>query len=287
MDQAIIQRIQSELDALASEEDVCILYACESGSRAWGFESADSDYDVRFIYLHQPTWYLRVMPGREVIERPIDGSLDVSGWDLRKALQLLRKSNPPLMEWLTSPIIYREVPAAVVVLRRIAPAFYSPAACHYHYLHMAEGNYREYLRGQDVWLKKYFYVLRPVLACRWIEQGLGIVPMAFDALVERVVDDASLVATIRDLVARKKAGEELDRGPRIPAISDFLDAEIVRLTAKATPSATPSATDLLDGAFVECLTQVYGDRIVGPDAGIPGHVWPGSPPWGVGGRPIP
>lgn len=269
MAQSIVQRIESELEKLASDEGVCILYACESGSRAWGFESADSDYDVRFIYLHPPAWYLRVMPCREVIERPIDDSLDVSGWDLRKALQLLRKSNPPLMEWLTSPIIYREVPAAVAVLRRVAPAFYSPAACHYHYLHMAEGNYREYLRGQDVWLKKYFYVLRPVLACRWIEQGLGIVPMAFDALVERVVDDASLVAAIRDLVERKKAGEELDCGPRIPAISDFLDAEIVRLTTKATPPATPSSTDLLDEAFVACLTHVYGDHIVGPYASSP------------------
>jgi len=278
MNRSIVQRIESELDKLASEEGVCILYACESGSRAWGFESADSDYDVRFIYLRPPAWYLRVMPSQDVIERPIDGSLDVSGWDLRKALQLLRKSNPPLMEWLTSPIIYREVPAAVVVLRRIAPAFYSPAACHYHYLHMAEGNYREYLRGQDVWLKKYFYVLRPVLACRWIEQGLGIVPMAFDELVERVIDDASLVAAIRGLVERKKAGEELDRGPRIPAISDFLDAEIVRLTAKATLPATRSSTDLLDEAFVTCLTHVYGDRIAGPYAGIRGHVWPGSPP---------
>lgn len=85
MDRSIVQRIESELDRLACEEGVCSLYACETGSRAWGFESADSDYDVRFIYLHEPTWYLRVTPGREVIERPIDGSLDVSGWDLRVA----------------------------------------------------------------------------------------------------------------------------------------------------------------------------------------------------------
>jgi predicted nucleotidyltransferase len=105
---------------------------------------------------------------------------------------------------------------------------------------------------------------RVVLACRWIEQGLGIVPMAFDALVERVVDDFSLVAAIRDLVERKKAGEELDRGPRIPALSDFLDAEIVRLTAKAIPPATPSSMSLLDEAFVACLTQVYGDRLFPP-----------------------
>ena len=109
-------QIGDELNRLAEDEDVCILYACESGSRAWGFESTDSDYDVRFLYLHPPHWYLRVCPGRDVIERPIDDQLDISGWDLRKALQLLRKSNPPLLEWLRSPIIYREVPSAVAIL---------------------------------------------------------------------------------------------------------------------------------------------------------------------------
>lgn len=255
------EQITAELESLALEESVYIMYACESGSRAWGFESVDSDYDVRFIYLHPSAWYLSVFPGDDVIERPINERLDISGWDLRKALQLLRKSNPPLLEWLQSPIVYQENPAAVSRLRGLIPHYYSPAACHYHYLHMAEGNYRQYLQGQEVWIKKYFYVLRPVLACLWIERGYGVVPTEFAKLVERVVDSSSVVQAIDELLRRKRAGEELDRGPRIPAISNFLDTEILRLTANKAPPYKPTTKESLDQAFLSCLLEIYGEGI--------------------------
>lgn len=261
MQTTVNDQIAAELDRLAEDEDVCILYACESGSRAWGFESVDSDYDVRFLYLHPAHWYLRVWPGRDVIEPPVDNQFDISGWDLRKALQMLRKSNPPLLEWLRSPIVYREVPSALAILRSLVPDYYSPAACHYHYLHMAEGNYREYLRGEEVWIKKYFYVLRPVLACLWIERGYGVVPMEFTTLFERVVEDPSVVAAIRELLARKKVGEELDRGPRIPAVSEFLGREIARLSAKKAPPAKPTTLEPLDHALLSCIADVYGTHI--------------------------
>lgn len=150
------ERIQDALSTIEREEGVRVLYACESGSRAWGFESADSDYDVRFLYLHPTPWYLCVRPGRDVIERPVDGGLDLSGWDLRKAVGLLSKSNPPLFEWLQSPIVYREVESATRRLRELIPEYYSPVASYHHYLHMAQGNLRDYLRGDVVWVKKYF-----------------------------------------------------------------------------------------------------------------------------------
>ena len=104
------EEIQRSIDEIEQSENVTVLYACESGSRAWGFHSQDSDYDVRFIYAHPPDWYLSVdlEKKRDVIERPILDDLDVSGWDLRKSLQLFRKSNPPLLEWLDSPIVYRD-----------------------------------------------------------------------------------------------------------------------------------------------------------------------------------
>ena len=204
-------QIEAELERIEREQGVCIVYACESGSRAWGFESSDSDYDVRFLYVHPTEWYLRVVPGREVIEKPIDGLLDISGWDLRKALQLLRKSNPPLLEWLQSPIVYREHSNVVHRIRDLMPQYYQPVACHYHYLHMARGNYREFLQGDTVWLKKYFYVLRPVLACLWIERDYGVVPIQFQMLVERVLEDGQIKTAIQDLIRRKKAGEELER----------------------------------------------------------------------------
>src|ERR1051325_12100355 len=98
--------IQRKIAQIGQEEQVQVLYACESGSRAWGFASTDSDYDVRFVYCHPSNWYLSILDRPDVIERPIENDVDLSGWDVRKALQLFRKSNPPLLEWLDSPILY-------------------------------------------------------------------------------------------------------------------------------------------------------------------------------------
>jgi hypothetical protein len=255
------EQIQAELDRIEREKGVGIVYACESGSRAWGFESHDSDYDVRFLYLRPTQWYLSIAPGREVIERPIDGVLDISGWDLRKALRLLQKSNPPLLEWLQSPTVYRERAGVVQRIRDLMPQYYEPAACHHHYLHMAQGNYRDYLQGEVVWLKKYLYVLRPVLACLWIERGYGVVPIEFQATVDRVLDDGDVKAAVQDLVRRKKAGEELERAPRIPQISNFLAQELDRLSQlQAPPSQRKSTTDL-DQVFRRCLIDIHGPYI--------------------------
>jgi hypothetical protein len=181
------QEILARLSHLEQEEGVRILYACESGSRAWGFPSTDSDYDVRFIYLQPQDWYLSIdlEKKRDVIERPINDQIDLNGWDLRKALWLYRKSNPPLLEWLGSPIIYLEKYSTASQLRTLAPEYYSPKACMYHYLHMARGNYREYLKGERVWIKKYFYILRPLLAINWLEKEMGIVPTEFRKLVNQ------------------------------------------------------------------------------------------------------
>lgn len=264
----ISDRIVQTLAQIESERQVSIIFACESGSRAWGFESEDSDYDVRFIYLHPIAWYLSIDRSRDVIELPIDSSLDVSGWDLRKTLRLMRKSNPPLLEWLQSPIVYREHSASLGRLRSLIPSCYSPLACHYHYYHMAEGNYREYLRGDEVRLKKYFYVLRPLLACLWIERGFGVVPIEFSTLVDRLIDPSPLKQSIEQLVDRKRAGAELDKGPRIAAISDFLDQEIERLAGKAELPATHIPVSSLDRAFQEILTGLHGNTIevvAGPD----------------------
>ena len=198
-------RIISSLREIEGEKGVKILYACESGSRAWGFPSADSDYDVRFVYVQPVKRYLSIRKRRDVIEVSADGKLDISGWDLQKALLLLRKSNPPLLEWLGSPIIYLEEYAVAAQMRQLAAQYYSATASAYHYLHMARGNYREYLKGETVWLKKYFYVLRPILAVKWIEQGMGIVPTAFDTLVDKMVSDTKLKKEITALV-QKNAG---------------------------------------------------------------------------------
>lgn len=257
----IRKRIITGLETIASEEDVTILFACESGSRAWGFPSADSDYDVRFIYLRPTRWYLTTQQKRDVIEKPIDDELDISGWDLPKALQLLRKSNPPLLEWLQSPIIYHEESALRRRLRPLMRQYYSPISCMYHYLHMAENNYRKYLQGDQVWTKKYFYVLRPVLACLWIEMGLGVVPIEFGALVEKTVSNSRLHREIDDLLRRKMAGEELDQGPRNQVVSAFLDKQMKRLRADIQPMPETRDTATLDKVFVDLLMEVNGNGI--------------------------
>ena len=227
------EEILRRLEQIEAEDHVTIFYACESGSRAWGFPSADSDYDVRFIYLRPTDWYLSidVEEKRDVIERPINDELDVSGWDLRKALQLLRKSNPPLLEWLSSRIVYRETHGIANMLRAAVEEFYSPISSFHHYRHMAEGNFREYLKGDVVRAKKYFYVLRPLLAMRWIEEQRGPVPMEFEKLVDACVEDSQVRSAISGLLERKKSGKELDGQPKIPALSVFIEQELNRLKA--------------------------------------------------------
>jgi len=253
--------IREQLDRIEQEEQVTILYACESGSRAWGFPSQDSDYDVRFIYVQKPEWYLSIFDKRDVIERPINDSLDINGWDLRKALNLFRKSNPPLLEWLQSPIQYEEKYSVAEKLRGISPHTFSPKSCMYHYLNMAKGNYRDYLQGEQVKIKKYFYVLRPVLACEWINRYEEMAPMAFDVLVDRLIPkDGELWEAVQQLLSRKKAGEELDYEPRLAPINNYLEERFAMLDkAAASLSATDDKRDdQLDALFREALQEVWG-----------------------------
>jgi predicted nucleotidyltransferase len=248
------------LDAVEAERGVRVLYACESGSRAWGFASTDSDYDVRFLYVGTRDSYLAIdlERRRDVIELPLDGVWDVNGWDLRKALRLFRKSNPPLLEWLGSPIVYRERTSVPARLRALLATFYSPRACRHHYLHMARGNYREHLRGETVRLKKYLYVLRPLLAVRWIDGGLGIVPTEFGKLVEAVAGDGEIRREIDRLLVAKRAGEELSRGPRIDALSRFIEEELARHDAAPPELPVPSSpVEPLNALFREALAEAW------------------------------
>ena len=212
-----------------------MLFACESGSRGWGFASPDSDYDVRFIYVHRLPWYLTVAPGRDVIELPISGELDVNGWDLRKALALLRESNPTLLEWLGSPIVYREDAGAMTRFRTLAQDVFSNAKGWHHYASMAKKNFREHLQAEEVRYKKYLYVLRPLLAARWIRARSGVPPMRFAELAQHTLDatrDAALIAEINALLEVKMRAGEAATSPRWPGIHAFIEAELARNEAE-------------------------------------------------------
>jgi len=252
------EKILDSLIQIEAQENVVAFYACESGSRAWGFPSKDSDFDVRFLYVRPVDWYLSIIEKRDVIERPLTDQLDINGWDLKKALGLLRKSNPPLLEWLDSPIIYQEKFTVAAQMRELAKTYYSPSACVYHYLHMAQGNVREYLKGERVWVKKYFYVLRPILAIKWIEQGYGVAPTSFGVLLERVIPSGELKDKINELIAQKSMGDELDYGDRIPVISDFITTELARLEEDQKQyKNNPAPTLILDELFRNALREIW------------------------------
>lgn len=226
MKQKIKRNIKKRLIEIEKEHNVKILYALESGSRAWGFESKDSDYDVRFIYMHRPEWYLNVFSKRDVIEYPIVDEFDFAGWDLKKALFLLSKSNPVLFEWLQSPIVYMKMESHYKLIKNVSEKYFSFISSTYHYLHMAKGNFCEYLKKDEVRIKKYFYVLRPILACMWIEQYKESPPMEFEILLNLIKKDKLIYDHIIDLLSRKRVGNELGREKRIEPLNNFIEKKL-------------------------------------------------------------
>ena len=235
---AMRHKVQRQLNDVERRYGVRVLYACESGSRGWGFASPDSDYDVRFLYVHPLEWYLRVEPPRDVIELPIDDELDVCGWEWRKALGLLKGANPTLIEWLDSPVVYQQDDATVQALKKVIPHWFSPVRARWHYYSMARKNFRGYLQGERVRLKKYFYVLRPLLAVRWVEAGKGVPPMRFDELLAGSELAAGLRAEIDELLERKQRAGEAENGPRRPLLHAFIQSELLR---GAIPPALPES----------------------------------------------
>lgn len=229
IDDEIREEILRRLRAAEQEHGVTILHAIESGSRAWGFASPDSDYDVRFIYAHPREWYLSfdIERRRDVIEYPITDAIDCGGWDIRKALYLFTRTNGALLEWLNSPIVYLQNGTFAEKLRALAPKRINYIALCYHYSHMARGNAREYLFKDKARLKKYFYVLRPLLAIRYIEAGLGVPPVEFERLVEAVAPD-SIRPGIVSLLELKRNTSELGYGAPIVEINEFITSELDR-----------------------------------------------------------
>ena len=220
------EEIIKELIRLEHQHNIKILYAVESGSRAWGFASTDSDWDVRYIYIHNLDWYLNIDNKKDSQEEILPNDIDLAGWELKKALRLFRKSNPPMLEWLKSPIVYLQQFSTAEQLIKLSKEYFSSKSCIHHYLHMAEGNFKEFLQKDIVRAKKYFYVLRPVLACDWIKQTKTMAPMEFDKLVDSQVTDQNVKIEIQNLLRRKITGEELKEEAKNQILNDFLQQKI-------------------------------------------------------------
>lgn len=252
--QKIMQEIiPAKLKEIEERENIRVIHCVESGSRAWGFASPDSDYDVRFIYVRPVEHYLRLDKTRDVIEWQLDDILDINGWDLQKALRLLHGSNPTLFEWNNSPIVYKTT-SEWAKISSVIDSFFQKKAGLYHYLSTAKKNYREYLKGDIVKLKKYFYVLRPILACRWIFENQTPPPMLFSTLADTCLDK-SMVPAVNELLRRKMETPEFGLGPRIDVINNYLEASIEEIDQliQTIPSDERVSWDELNRLFLRTL----------------------------------
>lgn len=247
------ERIAAELKDIEAAKGVRILYACESGSRAWGFASEDSDYDVRFIYVHEPEWYLRLGQTHDVIEWALDEVLDINGWDLSKTLRLMRASNPTVFEWLNSSIAYRE-DDAFRTARELSDLSFAPRPTIYHYLNMARKNRADHLSAERVRLKKYFYVMRSLLAARWVVEQCTAPPVPFAELVNAELESA-MKPLFEELVQRKTSIPEGDLMPRIPELDAWIEHTYLEVETAIpnVPSFDKPGWGAYDRAFLDIL----------------------------------
>lgn len=238
--------IKQQLSEIESEYNTKILYACESGSRAWGFPSPNSDYDVRFIYAHPLHWHLSLRDKKDTIDLPINDDLDIGGWEIKKALGLLRKSNPPLLEWLQSPIVYQSESEFLNDIQRLCSEYFSPIAVMHHYLSMSKKYFEACQQTDQVKLKKYFYALRTAIAGKWVREKESIPPIELPKMFGAVADEIQV--KIEELITIKSQQNEDYLHTREPLIDEFLSETIKQNEAIANdlPSANGDIEKLDD-----------------------------------------
>lgn len=254
------EKIIERLRAMESAENVVILFAVESGSRAWGFASPDSDYDIRFVYVRPAAWYLGLEKRRDVLEYPIDKVWDVNGWDLQKALRLLHSSNPTLLEWLHSPIVYLTSPWAGE-LQNAGKQYFKKRAGLHHYLNMARNNLEASLCGGQIQVKKYFYALRPVLACWWILEHGTPPPVPFGDLCKSQLP-AALQKEAGRLLEKKQNLEESGLTARVKELDQYIGESIEEISRRTSllPKEEESGWEELNQLFLRASGQEGGER---------------------------
>lgn len=243
-----------ELKAIEKQHGVRILHAVESGSRAWGFASPDSDYDVRFVYVRPASDYIRLDEPRDVIEWKDDKVLDINGWDLRKTLGQFARGNATLFEWSNSPVVYQTTGEWAAVYD-VAKAYFSEKAAVYHYYGTVMKTWSEHLTGETVRYKKYFYALRPLLAAQYIEQFHAVPPVLFDDLLKMEIEP-TLRTAIGNLLEIKKVTTEGEYNPHIPEVRDFIREELPR--QKAICDSLPDDRNTDWTALNDCFAKIIG-----------------------------
>lgn len=253
-------QIINELRNVEKELNINILYAVESGSRAWGFSSTNSDWDVRFIYTHNIDWYLSLDNKKNSYEKILDNDIDLSGWELKKTLRLFRKSNPSLMEWLNSSDIYIEKYSTIQVMRDIYYDFFNPKVIMFHYLHQCLGIYKDYLTNENVILKKYFYALRSIISCLWVKEYSTMPPIKFTELLDSGIVKSDIKEFILPLLEQKQLGLELGEDLQSKELNIFLKNNMDSLYKYLDTynyNLTPD-TSKLELILKDTIKEVYG-----------------------------
>lgn len=244
--------IINRLAEIERSNDIKILFACESGSRGWEFPSPDSDFDVRFIYVRPLNYYLSVSEKDDQLGFPINDELDIYGWDIKKVLKLIRKSNTTPFEWLQSPIVYGEQGDFRNELWTLCQSYFYRKTNINHYLGIAHGALDTVINGDEIKIKKLFYILRPLLSAKWCLEKNTIAPMTISPLLTLMPE--YLQSSVKDLIVLKSTSAEGFIIQIDPKLRRFIDDEF--------KSCTEGAKNLLKESFdAEMLDNFFRNTI--------------------------
>ncbi len=248
------QQIETYLDKLKDEHKINILYACESGSRAWGVPSPNSDYDIRIIYNHSPDWYLSVneKPDNIIL---IEDNMDTQAWDLKKTLSLLSKSNIILFEWLQSAKIYGGCPAFRESLIELSEKYFQPRKAIYHYLGLSNALIKKHFEKETIPLKKYFIIVRSILASIWVKENQSPAPMLFMDLLPILEKHPKVLLAVHQLIRLKKETNDGKAIKRITALDEFIfeSRKACSIYAEALPKQQEVDMEAIDLFFRQML----------------------------------
>jgi len=256
----MMKKIKDILKEIEQRQKIKILYACETGSRAWGFPSPDSDFDVRFIYMHERDWYLSLSQRKDTIEH-MDGDLDITGWDLKKSLLLLRKSNATLIERFNSPIQYYAADGFRSDFKKLIKKYYSPTAVFYHHYSLTRKFWEEVKDGDEYKLKSWFYMVRSLFSCMWILNKKSVLPMNIQGLMKGVVGD-DWRKRIKKLIELKKTVGEKYLHPMDKELNERI-FYILELLEKSKDNLRVNTTNMdpLNEFFLKTISKnAFGRR---------------------------
>jgi len=259
MDVNIKKSILDKLHHIDQTHEVKILLAIESGSRGWGFAAENADYDCRFIYVHKPKRYLSVLEFDEFIEHELNETYDIKGYDLKRVLKYIMKSQATINEWLSSNMVYIKNELIVARLNELATDFFNPISVSHHYLSLARKMLVEITEAAEAKIKKYFYILRPIANLNYIHQYRKMPYMEYDKTLDATNPPYDIFAAIRELREKKVSSLEHDKIPQHTLLINYFNSEISRFESilKEMKYEKNTNYDAIDEAFMLIIEEVW------------------------------